>query len=70
MARESDGLDTAQLALWLTRAQVAQRWGVSESTVARMVGAGELQEVSWGYRTRRISLAEVAAWERRHTQQD
>lgn len=44
--------------------QVATMLGVSEPTVWRMIRRGELETVRVGARSRRISPAEVEAYER------
>lgn len=46
----------------LTVLQVAQRLGVSEDTVRRRIAAGQLAGVKLGYRTLRVSVAELARY--------
>lgn len=46
-------------ARWLTRAEVAERLRVSETTVARLAATGDLEEVRMSPRSPRINPASV-----------
>lgn len=48
---------------YLTRAQLADRMGVSVKTVDRMVAAGMPSE-TWGLRSRRFLASRALAWAR------
>lgn len=48
---------------WMTRKQVASHWGISVTTVDRMILRGELKAVRFG-KTVRIPAAAVAEYER------
>lgn len=48
---------------WMTRRQAAERWGISVTTIDRMILRGELEAVHFG-KTVRIPRVSVEAYER------
>lgn len=55
-----------ELPVWLTTAEVAERWRVSAREVQRMASSGEISHMRAG-RQIRISQDTVIAFERSHT---
>lgn len=57
------GLPVPEYERYLSRAQLADRMGVSVNTIDRMVRAG-MPSVTWGRRTRRFKASVAMAWAR------
>jgi len=51
--------------MYLTYADIQEKFGVSSKTVRRWVKAGQLRSLKLGYRTTRFRLADVEAFERK-----